>query len=135
MRSLGDGPRKRCTVYPVEYVDVFIFHRAGKARCGELRFRFQRIRAPWNSMHYVYVLRSKRDGKSYVGYTSDLQNRVKLHNAGRVLSTRERRPLEVVYYEACLVRGDALKREKYLKTAYGKRYIKNRLREHLNGLQ
>lgn len=84
-------------------------------------------------MHYVYVLRSKHDDKFYVGYTGDLQKRLRLHNAGRVLSTRERRPLEVIYYEACLARGDALKREKYLKTAYGKRYIKNRLREHLNG--
>jgi putative endonuclease len=84
-------------------------------------------------MHYVYVMRSERDGKFYVGYTSDLRKRVKLHNEGRVLSTRTRRPFELVYYEACLARGDALKREKYLKTAYGKRYIKNRIREHLNG--
>jgi putative endonuclease len=84
-------------------------------------------------MHYVYVMRSERDGKFYVGYTRDLRKRVKLHNEGRVLSTRTRRPFELVYYEACLARGDALKREKYLKTAYGKRYIKNRIRDHLNG--
>jgi putative endonuclease len=84
-------------------------------------------------MHYVYVMRSERDGKFYVGYTSDLRKRVKPHNEGRVLSTRTRRPFELVYYEACLARGDALKREKYLKTAYGKRYIKNRIRDHLNG--
>ncbi|GAF95165.1 unnamed protein product, partial [marine sediment metagenome] len=43
-----------------------------------------------------------------------------------------RRPFQLVYYEACLGQQDALRREKYLKTAYGKRYLKNRLREELH---
>jgi len=84
-------------------------------------------------MYYVYVLQSEVDGRFYVGYTRDLRERVRLHNAGRVASTRERCPLELLYYEACLVRGDALRRERYLKTTYGKRYLRNRLREYLNG--
>ena len=47
-------------------------------------------------------------------------------------STQARRPFKLIYYEACLNQKDALRREKYLKTAYGKRYIKNRLRGYLD---
>ena len=56
------------------------------------------------------------------------------HNKGLVKSTKNRRPLELIYYEACATQQDALHREKYLKTAYGKRYIKNRLKEYLDAL-
>jgi len=79
-------------------------------------------------MYYVYVLQSLKDKQFYVGYTDDLNNRLKAHSEGRVVSTRNRRPLKLVYYEACLNQQDATKREKYLKTAWGKRYIKNRLK-------
>ena len=82
-------------------------------------------------MHYVYVLKSNLDGNLYIGYSRDLSKRLELHNAGRVLSTKHRRPLKLVYYEACINRQDALHREKYLKTAYGKRYIKNRVKGYL----
>ena len=82
-------------------------------------------------MHYVYVLRSNRDGNFYVGYSADLPSRVRLHNEGGVQSTRNRRPLELIYYEAYVNQKDALHREKYLKSSYGKRYIKNRLKRHL----
>ena len=82
-------------------------------------------------MYYVYLLQSERDSKFYVGYTCDLKNRLKMHNKGCVESTRSRRPVKLVYYEACLDKQDALYREKYLKTAYGKRYIKNRIRRYL----
>lgn len=85
-------------------------------------------------MYYVYVLYSEVDEKLYVGFTSDLQNRLKLHQAGRVESTKKRRPLKLIYYEACLSKDDALRREKYLKTAYGKRYLKSRLRVHFDSL-
>ncbi len=85
-------------------------------------------------MHYVYVLRSKKDGNLYVGHTVDLLKRMEHHNKGIVESTRNRRPLELIYYEACIKQKDALHREKYLKTAYGKRYIKNRLKDYLNAL-
>jgi len=85
-------------------------------------------------MYYVYVLRSKKDGKFYVGHTVNLLKRMEHHNKGIVESTRNRRPLELTYYEACIKQRDALRREKYLKTAYGKRYIKNRLKEYLNAL-
>jgi len=82
-------------------------------------------------MYYIYVLQSEKDENFYVGYTSNLKKRLKLHNEGRVKSTKERRPIKLIYYEACLEQKDAFKREKYLKSNYGKRYIKNRLKEYL----
>jgi len=82
--------------------------------------------------YYVYVLRSLKDSKFYTGYTKDIVNRLKMHNDGKVSSTKSRRPFEMVYFEACLNEADALHREKYLKTTYGKRYIKNRLKNFLS---
>ena len=82
-------------------------------------------------MFYVYVLRSKRDSGFYVGYTADLKKRLNLHKSGKVESTKNRSPLQLVYYEASLCQEDALHRERYLKTAYGKRYLKRRLKEQL----
>jgi len=82
---------------------------------------------------YVYVLRSLKDNFFYVGFTTDLKTRLALHNKGRVTSTKHRTPLELVYWEGCLNQSDATKREKYLETAWGKRYIKNRLKNYLTG--
>ena len=84
-------------------------------------------------MHYVYVLRSKLDLGFYIGCTKDLKNRVEAHNSGKVESTQKRLPFELVYYEACVNDKDAFRREKYLKTTYGRRYLKNRLRAYFTG--
>jgi putative endonuclease len=86
-----------------------------------------------NKFSYVYVLRSRKDGDLYTGYTSDLRSRFEEHQSGAVRSTRNRLPVELVYYEACLSQADATKREKYLKTAWGKRYLKSRLGGYLTG--
>ena len=80
-------------------------------------------------MYYVYVLRSKKDGKFYTGFTDNLEKRLKKHNAGEVLSTKERRPFEIVYFEGCKNKTDALHREIYLKTSWGKRYVNNRIKK------
>jgi putative endonuclease len=82
---------------------------------------------------YVYVLRSLVDGKFYVGLTSDIPKRLEEHRRGLVTSTKRRVPLELIYWEGCLSRSDAARREKYLKTAWGKRYLKVRLRGYLTG--
>ncbi len=84
-------------------------------------------------MFYTYVLKSSKDNKLYVGYTENLKIRFETHNKGKVKSTKDRRPLTIVYYEACLNKKDALHRETYLKTIYGKRYIKNRLKSYYTG--
>ena len=78
-------------------------------------------------MYYTYVLRSKRDGKLYIGYTDNIDGRFIRHANGLVESTRERRPLELIYYEACLSKQMALKREKYFKTGFGRRFLKGRV--------
>ena len=83
-------------------------------------------------MYYVYVIQSKRDKQFYTGFTRDLENRIREHNEGRVSSTKERGPFELIYYEACLNEQDALAREKYLKSGMGKRYLRNRLRRFLS---
>jgi putative endonuclease len=82
-------------------------------------------------MYYVYILESRKDRLFYTGFTTNLLKRIKKHNSGLVKSTKERKPFELIYYEACLNKTDALKREKYLKTSWGKRFVKNRTREYL----
>jgi putative endonuclease len=82
-------------------------------------------------MFYNYVLQSLQNNNLYVGHTSDLQKRLKEHNNGLNLSTKPYRPWQIIYYEACLTETDAIRREKYLKTAQGKRLLKLRLKDYL----
>lgn len=84
-------------------------------------------------MFYVYVLRSMNDNGFYIGCTKDLKARLREHSSGRVKSTKNRLPVELVYYEGCLDQSDAFHREKYLKTTYGRRYLKNRLKGYSTG--
>jgi len=84
-------------------------------------------------MYYTYVLQSEKDQKFYTGSTKDLKQRLKEHNSGRMPATRNRGPLKLIYCEICINGKDAREREMYLKTAWGKRYIKNRLRNYLTG--
>jgi putative endonuclease len=72
-------------------------------------------RAPHHFMQYVYILRSKRDGKLYIGCTSDLRRRFGEHQKGQNVSTKYRAPFALVYYEAYAAREDALLREQKLK--------------------
>ncbi|HET55107.1 MAG TPA: GIY-YIG nuclease family protein [Ignavibacteria bacterium] len=82
-------------------------------------------------MFYVYVLQNLVDNNLYTGFTEDLQKRITEHNAKKVMSTAKRVPLKLIYCECSLDKKDALHREKYLKTTYGKRYLKNRLKNYL----
>ncbi len=84
-------------------------------------------------MYFVYVLHSEKDDKLYTGYTQDLKLRFEQHSKGYVDSTKHRRPFKLIYYEASLIQADALKREKYLKTHYGKMFLKNRLKSYVTG--
>ena len=78
-------------------------------------------------MFYTYVIKSKKDDNLYVGFTGDLRKRVAEHNRGLVEATKSRRPLELVYYEACLNENKALRREKYFKTGFGRNFLKKRI--------
>jgi putative endonuclease len=77
--------------------------------------------------YYTYVLLSLKDNQLYIGWTDDLINRVEKHNKAMVEATKNRQPLRLIYYEACLNKDDAIKREKVLKTGFGREYIKRRL--------
>jgi putative endonuclease len=80
------------------------------------------------TFYYTYILKSHVDGNFYTGCTNDLRKRLRQHEAGKVISTVERLPVRLIYYEACLNQQDAFAREKYLKTDMGKRYVRNRLK-------
>jgi len=73
------------------------------------------------------------DFNFYTGSTKDLKLRFEEHKKGHVQSTKDRRPVKLIYYEACLDENDARKREKYLKTYHGKMYLKRRLKSYLTG--
>ena len=79
-------------------------------------------------MHYTYVLYRQKDGKNYIGYTNNLQARLESHQKGLVSSTHYHRPLKLIYYEACCSKNNAIKREKYLKTHYGRMFLSKRLK-------
>jgi putative endonuclease len=74
-------------------------------------------------VYYVYVLEN-RNSEFYTGYCSDLRKRLREHKSGKVFATKAKLPIELIYYEACLDKYDAVKREKYLKSGPGKRYLK-----------
>lgn len=82
---------------------------------------------------YTYVLLSKKDGNLYTGSTINLQKRFKEHQEGKVFSTKSRRPVELIYYEACLNESDARRREKSLKTFCGKITLRRRLKSFFTG--
>lgn len=83
-------------------------------------------------MQYTYVLLSDQKGRFYTGYTADLRQRLGQHKQGRVRWTASRQPVRLVYYEACLSHEDALRRERFLKSGKGKRFLRNRLAVYLN---
>ncbi len=80
---------------------------------------------------FVYVIRSKKDGRFYVGITANVEKRVLEHNLGRTKSTKRYVPWELFFFETYLDRLKARVREKYLKTGYGKQWIKEKyIRSH-----
>jgi putative endonuclease len=83
--------------------------------------------------YYTYVLLSETKGNLYTGTTKNLNQRLKQHNDGLVFSSKNIRPLQLIYFESCLNKDDAYRRERYLKSGMGKRYLRNRLRGGLTG--
>lgn len=80
--------------------------------------------------HYVYVLESIRDGNRYIGYTTDLKRRLEEHKKGNSVATKYRLPVALIYFEGCINEQDAKRRERYLKTAQGRRFLGLRLSEY-----
>lgn len=83
-------------------------------------------------MFYVYCLQSEKEKQElYFGFTKDLKRRINEHNSGHNFSTSRYKPWKLIYYEACLLNSDAMRREKYLKTNMGRRMFKRRLRDYM----
>ena len=82
-------------------------------------------------MYYVYILRSQVDEKPYIGYTMNLKNRMREHNNGEVISTKPRRPFNLIFYEGYKSKEDAKRRERYLKTSKGKASLRMMLQHSL----
>lgn len=84
--------------------------------------------------YYTYVLLSLRDKKFYVGYTTNLKNRLQYHARGEVSSTRLRRPLTLVHYEYFINKKDALAREVFLKSGFGREQLRKSIQHTLHTL-
>lgn len=80
---------------------------------------------------YTYVLLSLKDNQFYIGYSSNLKERIKDHFSGKNTSTKPRLPFKLIYYEAHLSKKDAMRREKYFKTNKGKSSLRQMIRDSL----
>lgn len=80
---------------------------------------------------YIYVLESIKDASWYIGWTLDLRKRLGEHNKGQSYFTKRKMPYRLIYYEACLNRDDAQRREHYLKTTQGRKFLHLRLKLYL----
>jgi len=82
------------------------------------------------SAYFVYVLQSVSHGTLYVGSTEDLDARTRVHNAGKCRYTKGRRPWELIYKEEHRTRGEARRRELFLKSGRGREVVKGLLKQH-----
>jgi putative endonuclease len=80
-------------------------------------------------MYYVYVLKSDLDGSYYKGYTQNLELRLKEHNSGKSSYTARKIPWKLVYSEEVRTLEEAIAREKYFKSAAGRRFLKTKISE------
>jgi putative endonuclease len=82
-------------------------------------------------MYYVYILRSLKDKGIYIGYTNNLEERIKEHRKGQSFATKGRLPVELIHYQAFISKNDAIETEKYLKTTRGRQRINRMLKNTL----
>lgn len=80
---------------------------------------------------FVYILESLKDNQKYVGFTTNLKRRLEEHRRGSSFATSFRLPFKLIYYEWCLNRQDPRRREHYLKTTQGRRFLGLRLKEYI----
>ena len=76
-------------------------------------------------MYFVYAIKSQKDGRIYVGLSSDISKRISEHNSGYVFSTKGYKPWKLIYKEEVKNRKEARKREKYYKSGFGKELLKS----------
>jgi putative endonuclease len=86
-------------------------------------------------MYYTYVLLSTKENKLYLGFTQDLKTRMDLHRRGFMMKERNNGSLKLIYLEACLNKKDAVRRDKYLKSFFGRKFLKFRLKKYFTSSQ
>jgi len=84
--------------------------------------------------YYTYILECSKKNITnlYIGYCKNLKTRIKRHLNKEVKTTKKFDKIELIYYEACLNKADAIKREKQLKTGFGRGYLKRRLKNYFS---
>lgn len=82
-------------------------------------------------MYYLYILKLI-DNKIYTGSTKNLRSRVTEHKKGKVKSTKNKRPIKLIHYEAYILKSDATRRERFLKSTEGKRLLRQQIKDILN---
>ncbi|MEK9180232.1 MAG: GIY-YIG nuclease family protein [Patescibacteria group bacterium] len=80
-------------------------------------------------MFYVYILKSLKSRKSYTGHTDNLKRRIVQHNSGLGAYSHKFAPWELIHRELFDSQEDAIKREKYLKSAVGRKWIKKQFQK------
>ncbi|OGG08372.1 hypothetical protein A3D05_05995 [Candidatus Gottesmanbacteria bacterium RIFCSPHIGHO2_02_FULL_40_24] len=80
-------------------------------------------------MFFVYILKSIKDGKYYIGQTNNIDFRLIKHNQGEIKSTRNRRPLKLIYFEKFISRAEAMHREQKLKSYKNHQYVNRIIRD------
>ena len=85
-------------------------------------------------MYYVYVLYDKTRNRLYTGSTNNIERRLSEHKRGKTHTTARMSEPKLVYFEACVSEQDAQKREKQLKTGFGRGYLRRRLEHSLEGM-
>ena len=79
--------------------------------------------------YYTYVLKSLKDRIRYVGSGKDALERLRRHNKGDYKFTKGHRPWTLVYEEEYSSRSEAVKREKFLKSGQGRKFLDEKLKE------
>ena len=79
-------------------------------------------------MFYVYIL-LLNNKQLYTGYSEDLRRRIGEHKRGDSEFTSKRLPVKLIHYEAYLLKDDAQRRERYLKTTEGKRFLRQQIKK------
>ena len=74
--------------------------------------------------YFVYAIKSEKDGRIYVGFSGNVQKRLKEHNSGKTKSTKGYCPWKLIFTKKCETRIEAREFEKYYKSGIGKEILK-----------
>lgn len=87
-------------------------------------------------MFYTYVLLSLKTKRLYIGFSSDLKQRVEEHNKGLVGTfTKNNKPYKLIFYEAFIAEKDARLQEKFYKSGYGREVLQDKIKNSLESIK